>query len=66
MVTKTYTWTDLFDLQGPWEDTFGEPLSMGFMIYPSQVPLLRRCIKAKSQDQLDKYIADKMTDGRMY
>ena len=40
-----------------WEATFGEPLAMGFEITPTQVPMLRRCLRERSRKPLEDYIA---------
>lgn len=63
---ETYTWDDLFDLAEPWEETFGEALTYGFEIGPSQVPLLKRCIEERFRGPLERYVADKLKDGRVY
>ena len=39
---------------------------MGFEVTPGQVPLMRRCIKARSQKELDDHVAAKTADGRVY
>lgn len=66
MTTETYTWEDLFDLREPWEETFGEALTYGFGIYPAQVPLLRQCIAERSQEPLNRYMAELIRDGRVH
>ena len=61
-----YTMDDLEALAPEWRRVFGEPMPMGFEVTPSLVPLMRRCIRARSQQELDDYVAAKIADGRVY
>ena len=40
---------------------FGEPLGgVGFGLYPHNVPMLKRCLEAKSTDELDRHWREKL------
>ena len=42
-----------------WPQVFGETLGgVGFGIYPDDVPMLERCLEAKSTAELDRYLHD--------
>ena len=42
-----------------WPEVFGEELGgFGFEIFPHNVPMLERCLKAKSRAELDRYLRD--------
>ena len=42
-----------------WPQVFGEELAgVGFGIYPDNVPMLERCLEAKSRAELDRYLHD--------
>ena len=51
-----YTWDDLEALVPDWERVFGRALLIGFVIGPSQIPIIRECIEKRSQGPLDRYI----------
>ncbi len=51
----TYTWQDLEDLAPEWYRLFGEEMPKGFEVTPEQVPIIRECIRTKSQKPLDDY-----------
>ena len=43
-----------------WPQVFGEDLAgVGFGIYPDNVPMLERCLEAKSTAELDRHLHDK-------
>ena len=52
----TYTWSDIEDLDPQWRELFGESVPMGFCITPAQVPILRECIRTRSQKPIDDYV----------
>ena len=42
-----------------WPQVFGEDLAgVSFGIYPDNVPMLERCLEAKSTAELDRYLHD--------
>ncbi len=43
-------------LAAEWYEMFGESMPWGFVIGPSQVPMLRQCIATRSQEPLQAYI----------
>ena len=46
-----------------WPQVFGEDLAgVGFGIYPHNVPMLERCLEAKSRAELDRYLHDRYSD----
>ena len=51
-----YTWEDLENLAPEWRRIFGEDMAMGFEVTPYQVPIIRECIRTKSQKPLDDYV----------
>ncbi len=51
-----YDWKDLEDLRDDWFRLFGESMPMGFEITPEHVPMMKECIKKKSQKPLEEYI----------
>ena len=59
-----YTMDDLEALAPDWERVFGEDMAMGFEIQPAQVPMLRECIRLRSQAPLEAYIES--LEGRTY
>ena len=59
-------WLKLEDLAPQWEEAFGEPMPMGFEVTPDMIPLMRRCIREKSMEPLDAYLALDLADGRVY
>ena len=48
---------DLDALREQWEAVFGERMPWGFEIKEAQVPMLRRCIRLRSQEPLKRYVA---------
>ena len=48
---------DLYALEAPWRDAFGEDLAIGFPIGPVHVPMLRRCLAAGSRAELEAFLA---------
>ena len=62
----TYTFLDLFALEDEWEATFGESLSYGFNIGPNDVPLLQRCLAAKSKQELKDHIDKQLAQGKVF
>ena len=47
-----------------WPQVFGEDLAgVGFGIYPDNVPMLERCLEAKSTDELDRHWRDNYPDS---
>ena len=55
---------DLEALRPGWLETFGEDLPFGFEIQLAQVPMLRQCLREKSQAPLDAFI--RTLAGRVY
>ena len=51
-----YTWSDLDALAHAWAETFGESLPMGFEVGPEQVPVMRECLRLRSQRPLEDYV----------
>ena len=51
-----YTWADLIALEAEWLALFGDPMPKGFVITPSQVPLMRRCLAERSKVPLKRYV----------
>ena len=58
-------YADIEALRDQWDELFGEPVPMGWQIGPAQVPILRECIKKKSQKPLEDYI-DSIPKDRDY
>ena len=55
--------TELRPIMERWPEVFGEELGgVGFGIYPANVPMLERCLEAKSTDELDRYWHDNYPD----
>ena len=52
----SYTWDDLAALAPEWFQVFGEPMPMGFEVTPHQVPIIRECIRIRSQKPLGDYV----------
>ena len=61
-----YTTDDLLALAPEWERVFGESMPFGFVIGPSDVPLMRQCIRERSMKPLDDHIKSLLADGRVY
>ena len=59
-------WDEIMALEDEWMRVFREGVPMGFVVTPDAAPILRECLKEKSQAKLDAYIALKMADGRIY
>ena len=64
--TKTHDWKDLDALREPWRKTFGEGMGYGFEIGPAQVPIMKKCLRLKSQKPLNDYLKELLKDGRLY
>ena len=56
MADAAYTWADLEALEDEWLALFGTPMPKGFVIKPSQVPLMRRCLAERSTVPLTRYV----------
>ena len=65
-MANTYTMDDLFALAAEWEQVFGESMPAGFEIGPSDVPLMRQCIRERSRQALNDHIKALLADGRVY
>ena len=47
-----------------WPQVFGEDLAgIGFEIFPDDVPMLERCLEAKSTAELDRYLKELNSKG---
>lgn len=63
---KTYDWKDLDALRESWRRIFGEEMGYGFEIGPDQVPMMKECLRLKSQKPLHDYIKEISKNGRIY
>lgn len=54
------------ELSNEWKKVFGEPLHEDPMIGSDQFPMLRRCLRLKSQKPWDDYIEAELAKGRIY
>ena len=60
-----YTEVDLGALLESWLEMFSERLSIGYVIGPAQVPIIKECLKTRSQKPLEDYI-DSLPKDRLY
>ena len=50
-------------VEARWIETFGEPLAgIGFEIFADDVPMLERCLEAKSTAEYDRFLASQRAD----
>ena len=52
----TATWGDLANLNERWKAQFGAHFPMGYPVYPSAAPLIRRCLEAKDSSEFDAWL----------
>ena len=57
---------EFMEIAEEWKKVFGEPLHQDPMIGPSQFPMLRECLRLKSQKPWDDYIESELEAGRIY
>ena len=60
------TWEDLEELRPQWEETFGEPMPMGFHVTPDRLGLMKKCLKEKSTKPLDDFVERETEAGHIY
>lgn len=58
-------WSELEGLKDEWLATFNEPMPMGFMIQPQQLPILQSCLRTKSKEPLERHI-ESLDPDRVY
>ena len=54
------------ELSDEWEKVFNQPLHLDPMIGPEQFPMLRECLRLKSQKPWNDYIDEEMKASRIY
>lgn len=54
------------ELSEEWERVFGEPLHIDPMISSDQFPMLRECLRLKSQKPWDDYIKSQLATGKIF
>ena len=54
------------ELSDEWEEVFGKPLHEDPMISSDQFPMLRECLRLKSQKPWNDYIKAELAKGRIY
>lgn len=54
------------ELSDEWKKVFGESLPEGPMMNSDMFPMLRKCLRLKSQKPYDDYIKAELAKGRIY
>lgn len=54
------------ELSDEWEEVFDERLPLGPMMSSDMFPMLRRCLRLKSQKPYDDYIKALVESGNIY
>ena len=57
---------ELDAIQRKWPEVFNEDLMIGFGIDIEQLPILKECLKKKSQKPLEDYFKEVLKDGRLF
>ncbi|MDE0331101.1 MAG: hypothetical protein OXL41_04470 [Nitrospinae bacterium] len=57
---------EFMELHDEWEEVFGEELPQGPIMNSGMFPMLRKCLKLKSQKPYDDYIKALVATGRKY
>lgn len=65
MMARYPTFDEIEALREDWERTFGEPMPWGSEINEPQVPMMRRCIRERSQEPLRRYV-ESLPPGVVY
>ena len=56
------TTQEVLDLMAEWQAIFGEPMPWGFEVGENEIPILRQCIKQKSQQPIEDFVRSLPTD----
>lgn len=54
------------ELSDKWEEVFDERLPLGPMMSSDMFPMLRKCLRLKSQKPYNDYIKSELAKGRIY
>ena len=57
---------EFMELSDEWEKVFGQHLPLGPMMNSDMFPMLRKCLRLKSQKPYDDYIKAELAKGRIY